>query len=55
MTTYTTCPELVDGKPCGLPAEITRRTTLESTDGPLIHIGTMCVLGHVLFMPEDRE
>ena len=41
----TTCPE------CGAPAEITFRTALESTDGPMEHVKIQCVLRHWFLMP----
>lgn len=47
------CPEIVDGQRCNAPCEITRRDELMSTDGLIEHIGTMCILGHRLFMPID--
>lgn len=45
---FTICKEL----DCGQLAEVTRRDILESTDGPIAHIGTLCINKHVLFMPE---
>ena len=47
------CPELVDGQPCNWPAEIQDVHELPSTDGPYEHIKTLCLRGHVLFMPSD--
>ena len=41
----TTCPE------CGAPAEITRRSALESTDGPVEHVKLQCVRRHWFLMP----
>jgi hypothetical protein len=41
----TTCPE------CGAPAEITRRSALESTDGPMEHVQVHCVRRHWFLMP----
>ena len=41
----TTCPE------CGAPAEITRRSVLESTDGPTEHVKLHCVRRHWFLMP----
>lgn len=32
---------------CGMPAEIVSRWTWSSPDGPLEHVRTRCVLGHV--------
>jgi hypothetical protein len=42
------CPE------CGLPAEITERFSLSSTDGPVEHVALACVDGHHFRMPADR-
>jgi hypothetical protein len=39
---------------CPAPAEATDRVTLESTDGPIEHIKTLCLNGHRFFMPTDR-
>ncbi len=41
----TSCPD------CGAPAEITRRDVLESTDGPIEHVGMRCVREHIFLMP----
>ncbi|HUB40783.1 MAG TPA: hypothetical protein VMA72_18195 [Streptosporangiaceae bacterium] len=41
------CPE------CGLPAEITGRFSLSSTDGPVEHVALACVDGHYFRMPLD--
>jgi hypothetical protein len=41
----TTCPE------CGAPAEVTDRTALESTDGPMEHVKLQCVRRHWFLMP----
>jgi hypothetical protein len=41
----TTCPE------CGAPAEVTDRTALESTDGPMEHVKILCVRRHWFLMP----
>jgi hypothetical protein len=42
------CPE------CELPAEITERFWLDSTDGPVLHVCVCCVDGHYFRMPADR-
>jgi len=42
------CPE------CGLPAEITERFSLSSTDGSVEHVALACVAGHHFRMPADR-
>jgi hypothetical protein len=42
------CPE------CELPAEITERFWLDSTDGPVLHVSVSCVDGHHFRMPADR-
>lgn len=44
----TVCPE------CGLPAEITDRFLLSSTDGPVVHVALVCVGGHYFRMPAER-
>jgi hypothetical protein len=41
------CPE------CELPAEITERFWLNSTDGPVLHCCVTCVDGHYFRMPTD--
>jgi hypothetical protein len=41
------CPE------CQLPAEITERFWLDSTDGPVLHVCVSCVDGHYFRMPAD--
>ena len=41
----TTCPE------CGSPAEITERSVLESTGGPMEHVRLQCVRRHWFLMP----
>lgn len=41
------CPE------CELPAEITERFWLDSTDGPVLHVCVTCVDGHYFRMPAD--
>lgn len=43
------CPELDDkGEVCGAIAEIIDRFVLDSTDGPVEHLTTRCLDGHVL-------
>jgi hypothetical protein len=42
------CPE------CGLPAEITERFSLSSTDGPVEHVALACVDGHCFRMEAER-
>ena len=42
------CPE------CELPAEITERFWLDSTDGPVLHVCVTCVDGHYFRMPAER-
>jgi len=42
------CPE------CELPAEITERFWLDSTDGPVLHVSVSCVDGHHFRMPAER-
>ena len=48
MQSVIACPE------CGLPAEITERFSLSSTDGPVEHVALACVDGHYFRMPTDR-
>jgi hypothetical protein len=38
---YARCPE------CELPAEVIGRFSLLSTDGPIAHVKTACLAGHV--------
>lgn len=45
LAELTSCPE------CGAPAEITRRAVLESTDGPIEHVGVRCIQRHIFLMP----
>ncbi|HKD87726.1 MAG TPA: hypothetical protein VKB62_04285 [Streptosporangiaceae bacterium] len=47
IQSLTACPE------CGLPAEITERFLLASTDGPVEHLCLACVDGHYFRMPAD--
>ncbi len=47
MLTVISCPE------CGVPAEITDRFSLPSTDGPVAHVATSCAAGHHFRMPTD--
>ena len=42
------CPE------CDLPAEVTDRFTLDSTDGPVDHVAVACAAGHHSRMAVDR-
>ena len=45
MLSLTSCPE------CGVPAEITERFSLPSTDGPLVHVAVSCAANHHFRMP----
>lgn len=45
---------LVACSECRLPAEITERFWLDSTDGPVLHVSVSCVDGHYFRMPADR-
>jgi hypothetical protein len=47
-------PSLIPCPACGLPAEITERFTLASTNGPVDHIAMACVVGHLFRMAVDR-
>lgn len=49
MVTFTRCPE--DG--CHLDAVVLRRTVLESTDGPIEHVMTVCPNSHGFFLPVE--
>lgn len=46
-----TLPQLTGCPECGAPAEITRRDVLESTDGPVEHVGVRCIRKHIFLMP----
>ncbi len=46
--TLIACPQ------CALPAEITDRFSLPSTDGPVDHVAMNCVDGHHFAMAVDR-
>jgi hypothetical protein len=48
MPTLVSCPD------CGVPAEITGRFDLPSTDGPVDHIVVQCAAGHHFRMAADR-
>ncbi len=47
-------PSLIPCPACSLPAEITERFTLASTDGPVDHIAVACVADHLFRMAVDR-
>ncbi len=47
MLTLISCPE------CGVPAEITDRFSLPSTDGPVDHVTVTCARRHHFRMPSD--
>lgn len=38
---------------CTQPAEVTEFVELESTDGPVMHVRLLCVMGHGFFGPND--
>jgi hypothetical protein len=48
MLTVISCPQ------CGVPAEVTDRFSLPSTDGPLPHVALSCAGGHHFRMAVDR-
>jgi len=50
MLQLATCPEPA----CGVPAEVTDRFTLPSTDGPIEHVKTYCARRHIFMLPADR-
>ena len=45
---YARCPQ------CDLPAEVIDRFSLYSTDGPIAHVKTACLAGHV-FTPSAED
>lgn len=47
MLTLISCPE------CDVPAEVTDRFTLPSTDGPVDHVALRCAAGHHFRMASD--
>ena len=47
MHSLVSCPD------CGVPAEVTERFWLPSTDGPVDHIALSCVAGHHFRMAVD--
>ena len=47
MPTVIACPD------CSVPAEVTERFSLPSTDGPVDHIALSCVAGHHFRMAVD--
>ena len=47
MLTVIPCPH------CGVPAEVTERFSLPSTDGPVHHVALRCVAGHHFRMAVD--
>ncbi len=50
MTEITVCPDPA----CHLPAEVLDRFDLWSTDGPIEHISTRCLIRHTFTLPTDR-
>jgi hypothetical protein len=48
LLTVISCPD------CGVPAEVTERFSLPSTDGPVRHIALTCAAGHHFRMAVDR-
>ena len=52
------CPELMShsGSPmsrCSLPAEVIRTSTMQGTNGKVLHLHTRCLRGHFLFFPAE--
>jgi hypothetical protein len=47
-------PQLTPCPQCGMPAEITDRFCLDSTDGPIEHVALSCIDGHHFRMAADR-
>jgi hypothetical protein len=39
---------------CGIPAEVTERFSLPSTEGPVGHVALSCAVGHHFRMAVDR-
>jgi hypothetical protein len=50
MIQTTTCPD----PECQAPAEVLDQFDLASTDGPIEHIRTRCVIGHIFTVATDR-
>ena len=50
MIETTTCPD----PECQAPAEVLDQFDLASTDGPIEHIRTRCVIGHIFTVATDR-
>src|SRR5215467_7780870 len=48
LLTVIPCPD------CGVPAEVTERFSLSSTDGPVRHVALSCATGHHFRMAVDR-
>jgi hypothetical protein len=48
LLTVISCPD------CGVPAEVTERFSLPSTDGPVGHLALSCAAGHQFKMAVDR-
>ena len=47
-------PLIVSCPDCNIPAEITERFSLPSTDGPVNHVAVRCAAGHHFRMAADR-
>jgi hypothetical protein len=48
LLTVISCPD------CGVPAEVTERFSLPSTDGPVSHVALSCAAGHHFRMAVER-
>ena len=48
MLVILSCPE------CEVPAEVTDRFSLTSTDGPVDHVALRCIAGHHFRMPAEK-
>src|SRR5215813_5934471 len=48
LLTVISCPD------CGVPAEVTERFSLPSTDDPVLHVALSCAAGHHFRMAVDR-
>jgi hypothetical protein len=63
FTTSATAAQSREGRPlltvipcpdCGVPAEVTERFSLPSTEGPVGHVALSCAAGHHFRMAVDR-
>jgi hypothetical protein len=45
---WVVCPE------CAHPAEVTWRSEVRSTDGPIEHVKILCLMRHRFLLPSER-